>query len=190
MFCILWRVSQNMQKQSQNAKNKKCTANFFASIFSLLRLSSHFAPGSAFARKVKGFCGLFFRGINKTQKLHGIRKVYSECFIFHGVFHEICKNDRKMRKTKSVQRGISRQFFHILRPFLRILRQGRLLRKKSKDFVVYFFAALIKHKICTKCKKCIVSVSYFVVRLAETFAKYPRNSEIRKVYSRICNIVE
>ncbi len=35
--------------------------------------------------------------------------------------------------------------------------------EKSKDFVVYFFVALIKHEIRMQCEKCIVSVSYFVV---------------------------
>ncbi len=43
---------------------------------------SYFVSGSAFTRKVKGFCSLFFRGINKTQNSHEIRKVYSECFVF------------------------------------------------------------------------------------------------------------
>ncbi len=50
-------------------------------------------------------------------------------------------------------------------------------RENSKDFVVYFFAALMKHGICLKCEKCTVSVSYFVV-----FRKNIR--EIRNVYSR------
>ncbi len=45
----------------------------------------------------------------------------------------------------------------------RISRQGRHSCKKSKDFVVYFFAALIKHEICMKREKCIASVSYFIV---------------------------
>ncbi len=37
--------------------------------------------------------------------------------------------------------------------------QGRHLRKKSKDFVVYFFATLIKHKICMKYEKCIAGLT-------------------------------
>ncbi len=37
-----------------------------------MSLFSHFTPGSAFARKVKGFCGLVFRGINKIQNSHEI----------------------------------------------------------------------------------------------------------------------
>ncbi len=50
---------------------------------------SHFTPGLAIARKVKGFCGFFFRGINKTRNLHEIQKVYSECFVFCDVFRKI-----------------------------------------------------------------------------------------------------
>ncbi len=58
--------------------------------------SQYFAPRSAFVRKVKGFRGLlFFLCINRMRNLHGIRKVYSKCFVFHGVF---CEN---IRNTKS-----------------------------------------------------------------------------------------
>ncbi len=76
---LIIHLSQNIQKQSQNRKNKKHIAGYFA----------HFASGSAFARKLKRFYGLFFCDINKTQNLHEMRKVYSECFVFCGVF---CKN--------------------------------------------------------------------------------------------------
>ncbi len=60
---------------------------------------------SAFVRKVKGFCGLFFRGINKTQNSYEIRKWYSECFVFR-------KNIRKIpakceiRKVYSQHKGL------------------------------------------------------------------------------------
>ncbi len=63
-------------------KNEKCIAEYFVSLF--LR----FLPGSALTRKVKRFHSLFFRGINKTRNLHEIQKVYSERFIFCGVFRE------------------------------------------------------------------------------------------------------
>ncbi len=62
--------------------------------------------------------------------------------------------------------------FHILQRS----RQGRHLCEKSKDFVVYFFAALVKHEIHMKYEKCIVSVSYFVM----CFAKYSRNAKYEK----------
>ncbi len=70
------------------------------------------------------------------------------------------------------------EVFHTLFfSFHTISRQGPHSHKKSKDFVFYFFAALIKHEIRINCEKCIVSVSYFVV----CFAKNTR--EMRKVYS-------
>ncbi len=50
-----------MRKWERNAKNENCIAGYSVSLF------SHFAPGSAFTRKLKGFCGLFFRSINKTR---------------------------------------------------------------------------------------------------------------------------
>ncbi len=70
---------------------------FRTSLFAF-RISQHFAPGPAFMRKVKGFCGLFFCGINKTLNSPEMRKVYSEYFIFYGVFSE---NIHKMRKAYS-----------------------------------------------------------------------------------------
>ncbi len=64
--------------------------------------------------------------------------------------------------------------------FRSILCQSRHLREKSKDFVVYFFAALIKHEIRMKYGKCIVSILYFVVCFVKTFAKYPQNAKYGK----------
>ncbi len=61
-------------------------------------LFSHFAPGSVFAQKLKGFRSLFFRGINKTQNSAEMQKGYSECFAFLGAFR---KNIRKIRKVYS-----------------------------------------------------------------------------------------
>ncbi len=52
--------------------------------------------------------------------------------------------------------------------------------KKSKEFLVYFFPALIKHKICMKYEKCIVNVSYFVVCFVNTLTKYRRNAKYDK----------
>ncbi len=64
--------------------------------------------------------------------------------------------------------------------FHSILHQGWHSHKKSKDFMVYFFAALIKHEIRVKHEKCIVNISYFVVCFVKTFAKYPRNVKYEK----------
>ncbi len=61
----------------------------FHAPFFAFRISQHFALGLAFARKLKGFRGLFFRGINKTWNSPEMRKVYRQCFVFRGVFREI-----------------------------------------------------------------------------------------------------
>ncbi len=70
-------LSQNTQKRLRSAKNKKCIAGYFASLFShfeSLFLILHFAPGLAFVRKVKELCGIFFHEINKTRNSHEIWK--------------------------------------------------------------------------------------------------------------------
>ncbi len=89
------------------------------------------------------------------------------------------QNTRKAKNEKCIV-GYFVPFFSrfalLFSLFLFCIRVG--IHAKTKDFVVYFFAALIKHKICMKCEKCIVSVSYFVV----CFVKNTR--KMRKVYSR------
>ncbi len=83
--------------------------------FHILRLFLrflHFAPWSAFARKVKEFHRLFFCDINKTRNSREIRKVYSECFIFCDVFHEFVKwenLDRERSKVVHVPRRYLRE---------------------------------------------------------------------------------
>ncbi len=64
--------------------------------------------------------------------------------------------------------------------FHSILRWGWHSHKNSKDFVVYFFAALIKREIRMKCKKCMVSVLYFMMCFAKIFAKCRRNTKYEK----------
>ncbi len=69
----------------------------FRTPFFIFRISQHFVSGSAFMRKLKVFRGLFFRGINKTRNSHEMRKMYSKCFIFCGVFRE-----KHLQNAKSV----------------------------------------------------------------------------------------
>ncbi len=64
--------------------------------------------------------------------------------------------------------------------FCSISHLGRHSCENLKDFLVYFFAALIKHEICLQCEKCIVSVSHFVVCFAKTFTKYLQNVKYEK----------
>ncbi len=86
----------------------KCIAGYFVSLFShpFFHFShfTAFALGPAFMWKVKDFI-LFFRGINKTRNSHEIRKVYSECFVFCGVFRE---NIREILVKCEIQRVYSR----------------------------------------------------------------------------------
>ncbi len=56
-------LSRNMRKHSRNAKNKKCIAGCFSSLFFfafcasffIFRIWQHFVLGSKFVRKVEGF---------------------------------------------------------------------------------------------------------------------------------------
>ncbi len=56
-------------------------------------------------------------------------------------------------EKRKVDSGIFRVPFSA---FGSILRQGRHSCEKSKDFMVYFFVALIKHEIRMACEKCMV----------------------------------
>ncbi len=89
-------------------------------------------------------------------------------------YHKIHENDCEKRKVYRLVFRVT--FFCDLHSFFPFLRQGLHLSEKSEDFVVYFFAAIIKHGTCMIFKKCIESVSYFVV----CFAKYPGNAKYEK----------
>ncbi len=81
--------------EKQKLYSGVCRVTFFVfrAPFYTFCILQHFAPGSAFVWKLKGFRGLFFCGINKTRNSPEMRKVYSECFIFCGVF---CENIREI----------------------------------------------------------------------------------------------
>ncbi len=78
-----------MQKTKAYSGVFRATFFTFRAPFFAFCILQHFALGSAFARKLEAFCNLFFRGINKTRNSPEMQKVYSECFVFYGVF---CKN--------------------------------------------------------------------------------------------------
>ncbi len=87
------------------------------------------------------------------------------------------KKQSRNAKNKMCIAGCCVTFF-LFRPFSCVLHfaLGSDLYEKSKDFVVYFFAALIKHRIHIKYEKCIDSVSYFVVCLR----KHSQNAKYEK----------
>ncbi len=97
-------------------------------------------------------------------------------FLFsHVFFHtflrpaiHLSQNMRKWARNAKNEKCITGCFaslFCVSRPFfaVRISHHGWHSREKSKNFVVDFFAAVMKHVIRVNCEKCIVSVSYFVV---------------------------
>ncbi len=88
-------------------------------------------------------------------------------------YREIYENGREKQKEYSGVLCVT--FFAFCAPFFRFLHFAPRLAsvRKFEGFRVYFFTALIKHEIRLKCEKCVVSVLYFVVCFAETFAKYP-----------------
>ncbi len=59
---------------SVKCEKRKVYSGVFCITFFAFRISQHFTPGSAFARKLKGLRGLFFRSINKTRNSHEMRK--------------------------------------------------------------------------------------------------------------------
>ncbi len=96
--------------------------------------------------------------------------------VFHSfptLVTHLSQNMRKRLRNAKNKKCIVGYFASLFSHFFAfcISCQGQHARKKSKDFIVYFFAALIKHEICMKYEKYIVSVSYFAVCFTKTFAK-------------------
>ncbi len=54
------------------------------------------------------------------------------------------------------------------------------LCEKSKDFIVYFFTALIKHEICMKYERCVVDCFVFCGLFCENTRKIPVKCEYEK----------
>ncbi len=126
------------------------------------------------------------------------RKRLEKWNLFTVTIWQMRTNDRKISKNEKCIAGYFASLFSHFVPlfslfiFRSILRQGRHLREKSKDFVVYFSATLIKHEIRMKYEKCIVSVSYFVACFAKTFAKYEKcitSLMISEMFFRLFRII-
>ncbi len=76
--------------------------------------------------------------------------------------------------SKCEKQKVYSEVFHVIFfmsrvPFFtfRILCQGRYLCKKLKDFVIYFFAALLKHEIRKVCSECFVFHGVFCENIRE-----------------------
>ncbi len=69
-------------KMGAKCEKQKIYSGVFCVPFFAFHVSQHFAQGSAFTRKIKGFCDLFFHGINKIWNLHEMRKVYSQPHVY------------------------------------------------------------------------------------------------------------
>ncbi len=124
-------------------------------------------------------CSAYLRSLWQYALLrHPTGRQYCIHRVLRPAIH-LSQNTRKWARNAKNKKYIAGYFatFCVLHPFFRISCQGRHSCANSKDFVVYFFAALIKHEIRLKYEKCIESVSYFVV----CFAK--NTNEMRKVYS-------
>ncbi len=125
-----------------------------------------------------------------TNNSKGSKTIQSNCILFvlivpYGqlyTYREVRKNDGERRK---LYRGILHPFFSLFVSLFWLFAFRSILLKKSKDFVVYFFAVLIKYEIHIKYKKCIYSECFvfpgvFCKNICEILAK----CKIRKVYSR------
>ncbi len=116
------------------------SATFCAS-FLAFRILQHFAPGLAFTQKVKGFRGLFFRGINKTRNWHEVRKVYGECFIFCGVFRE--KRSKNVKYEKWIA-GLTKPDFSSWNSHFNLGGKSKFWKEKFVKIIEY--VAILKKK--------------------------------------------
>ncbi len=113
--------------------------------------------------------------------------IFPKNFYFHTGYTLITKYVQigaKCEKRKVYSGVFHATFFE----FRSISHQGRHLRENSKDFVVYYFVALMKHEICLKWEKCITSVLHFVVCFAKTSRIYPRNAKYEKCIAGLMEI--
>ncbi len=160
--------SQITRKRSWNVKNEKCIAVYFASLFSrpFFGFSLYFAPKVKKHSRNAKHDGLVIHLLRNNMKMITKCKkwkVYSELFCvtffaFYATFFA----------------------FHILQHFA----PGSAFVRKVKGFRGLFSTVLIKHEICMKYEKYIVSVSYFVVCFSKTFVKYLGNVKYKKCMAR------
>ncbi len=133
------------------------------------------------------------QNMGKTQKKNlfvQCARNYFPCFLRPAI--HLSRNTQNAKNKKCIAGYFTSLFSHFAPPFSLfafccISRQGQHSHKKSKEFVVHFFAELIKHKISMKCERYLESVSYFVVYFAKNTAKcekHLRKAKCEKLYSR------
>ncbi len=112
------------------------------------------------------FAQLWHRKISTND-----HKIYHILFVRPAI--HLSWNTQKWAQNVKNKKCIAGYFASLFSLFVfhSILHQGRHSRKNSKDFVVYFFTALMK------CENWIVNVSYFVVYFAKNTRK------LQKMYS-------
>ncbi len=96
----------------------------------------------------------------------------------------LLRNTQKRSRNAKNEKCIALYFVSLfsLFAFGSILRQGWHSHEKSKDFVVYFLAALIKHEIRVKYEKCIREYFVFCGVFCENICKISAKHEIWKVH--------
>ncbi len=118
--CDFWLFPAPKNAWSQNAKKRKVYGGVFRATFFAFHISQHFVPGSAFAWKVKGFCGLFFAASIK----HKIRVKCEKCIVSVSYFlvcftktfvkYETCiaglRGRQEQKNIKVVFRKLGRSF--------------------------------------------------------------------------------
>ncbi len=130
----------------------------------------------------------YFSSVLRATSVRVNRSASAYCKASYTFIAKYTKMIAKCEKQKVYGRVFClTSFFRILHPFFRFshftafcARVG-ICSNSQKDFVVHFFATLIKYKIRMKREKCIVSVSYFVMCFAKTFEKYPQNAKYKSV---------
>ncbi len=157
----------------------------FAPPFLLFAFRSFSRYGRHSCEKSKDFVVYFLTALIKQE----IHMKCEKCIVSVSYFvvcfaKTLAKMIAKCKKRK-VHSGVFRiTFFAFWTPFSlfafrNISHQSWHMCEKPKDFVVYFYTALIKHKIHIKYEK-LMGVLYFVVCFAKTFVKYLRNAKYEK----------
>ncbi len=178
---------QRMKKyENQSLKRRERFSLFYQNVISLNYCASKLKK-ALISQNVLGICFVTKHNRHLLQNIIGIRYKTQQAFVRPAI--RLSQNKRKwvrnVKNEKCVAEYFASLFSHFALlfsffAFCSILHQGQHSHENSKDFVVYFFAALIKTEICLKCEKCIVSGSHFEVCFVKTFAKYPQNVKYEK----------